>query len=291
MPPDDLIDNDDDKIGQDDWEQKYKTLQGMHQADQQRLATELQARDQRLASMEQTLANVQGQNNAISQMVRQNENKPEPMLNSELIEGAGPEVTQYVEAVLHDHISPYLNEISNLRQQIGQVGNAYQHSQAQLDAIRQDAQRANETHYYAHLKSSVPGYEQVNVDPKFMEWLQKPDDFTGRTRREILGHAHQAQDAQMVSNMFNSYLRDSGGNNAGAIGMNNSYHSQIAPPRGYGTPPRNGAANGNGRQWTRDEISKFYADKTSGSLNMDAEKIAATERDIFRASAEGRIDT
>ena len=287
MPPDDLIGNDD-TTGQEDWEQKYKTLQGIHQADQQRLASELQARDQRIAGVEQTLAAVQGQSQALSQMVRQNDNEPAPMLTSDIVDGAGPEVTNYVEAVLHDHIRPYLNEIGHLRQQVGQVGNAYQQSQAQLDAIRQDALRANEGHYHAYLRSSVPDYEHVNVDPKFAEWLQKPDDFTGRPRREILNNAHQAQNAQMVSNMFNSFIRDSGGSGAGAIGMNNSYQTQIAPARGF-SGARTPAATG--KQWSREEISKFYADKTSGSLGTDMEKIAAIERDIFKASEEGRIIT
>ena len=277
---------------EEDWEQKYKTLQGMHQADQQRLTAEIQVRDQRIAGVEQTLANLQGQSQALTQMVQQKETPPpEPRLTADIVDGAGQEVTQYVEAVLHDHINPYLNEIQNLRQQVGQVHGAFQQSQAQLDALRQETGRANETQYYSHLKASVPNYDHVNMDPKFKEWLMQPDDFTGRSRSEILTHAHKAQDATMVANMFNSYVRSSGGSNGvGAVQMNNPYHSQIAPPRGFGTP-RNNGAGAPGKQWTREEISKFYADKASGNLGTDTEKIAAIERDIFSASAEGRINT
>ena len=291
MPPNDLV-NDDDNAGSDDWEQKYKTLQGMHQADQQRMAAELQARDQRLTGLEQTLANVQGQSQALTQIVHQRqEPSPEPMLTEEIVEGAGPEVAQYVKAVLNDHIAPHLNEIGNLRHQIGQVSHAYSQSQAQLDALRKETDRANTSNYYSHLKSSIPDYDRVNRDPKFAEWLEQPDDFTGRTRSEILGHAHHAGDAHMVSNMFHSYLRENGGSGGGVLGSNNPYHSQIAPPRGYGTP-RNGAGPAaSGKQWTREEITKFYSDKANGELGSDMERIAAIERDIFKASAEGRINT
>ena len=92
----------------------------------------------------------------------------------------------------------------------------------------------------------------------------------------------------MVANMFNSYVRSSGGSNGvGALG-HNPYNSQIAPARGYNTGR---PSHSPGKQWTRQEIAKFFTDKTSGNLNMDAEKMAAVERDIFRASEEGRIAT
>ena len=282
----------DDPEGGDDFKKKFEDLQSAHQQDMARMQQEVQAREQRATQLENTLASVSGQSQALSQVLQNQQNKPpEPppaMLTEELVDGAGDDVTKYVDAYVHDRVFPYLSEVQQLRQQNQHLGTAYQAVKGEINALRQDSQRAREAGYYAQIQSLIPNYETVNQDPKFLEWLNQSDGLSGRPRQHTLSSAHNSQDARSVANVFNAYISENQKQAQPPMGIQqNQYYSQIAPAGGMGGPGPAGQSSG--PSWTRADIAKFYADKARGLYDGKQQEAQKLERSIFDATEHGRV--
>ena len=70
-----------------------------------------------------------------------------------------------------------------------------QHLQNQL---RQESRRGLEQ----QLDAQVPGWRRTYDDPAWRAWLDAPDDYSGRSRRELINHAAEAGDAARVAAFF-----------------------------------------------------------------------------------------
>ena len=66
------------------------------------------------------------------------------------------------------------------------------------------------------LDAAVPGWREINTDPRFHAWLLLPETYSGVIRDRLLKDAVAAGDAQRLINFFRGFLREQGG--AGSLG-------------------------------------------------------------------------
>lgn len=132
-----------------------------------------------------------------------------------------------------------------------------------------------ETLFWTALKELVPDFQTVNQDPAFHKFLAQFDPQTGHQRQQSLAQAQQALNADDVAAIFNAFKQQS-------PSPQPIPEDQIDPQTSRATQTPQGQ-----RIWTRDEISRFYRDKTQGKYDRD--EAQRLEADIFKAQQEGRI--
>lgn len=237
---------------QDDWEHRFKVLQGKYNSEVPRFAQENKDLKSRLESLE-------------SEMTQLKATPPEPLVKQEEIDEYGEGLIDVARRIAQEELAKKQSEIDALKSQINQI------STATTNTAKND--------FFKSLNALVPDWEQINADQSFLAWLDEFDELTGETRQSLLSKAEQARDASRVSNFFTSFKKTS---SSWAANSQSALEQQVVPPtsKAPDTPPSK-------KVWTRGEISEFYDRVRKGAVS-DADAIAI-EADITAASIEGRI--
>jgi len=236
----------------EDWEHRFKVLQGKYNSEVPRFAQENKDLKSRLENLE-------------SEMTRLKATPPEPLVKQEEIDEYGEGLIDVARRIAQEELAKKQSEIDALKAQINQI------STATTNTAKND--------FFKSLNAIVPEWEQINADPAFLTWLDEFDELAGETRQTLLSKAEAARDAARVAKFFASFKKTS---SSWAANSQSALEQQIVPPtnKAPDTPPSK-------KVWTRGEISEFYDRVRRGDVT-DAEAIAI-EADITAASIEGRI--
>jgi len=272
------------EIGEaDNWEHKYKTLQGMYNREKNNVA-ELTGR---VDAMQNMLAGLQA---------ARDQNAPETpaevaatsTLTEDEITDYGPELIDVmkraaVEAV-QGELTALRNENADLKATVGRVGQ----TQAKTDKEK----------LYAGLGEAVSNWRQVNTHPDFLEWLAQPDVYAGVPRSQMLKNAFGANDTGRVIQFFKGFLSENAALQPAANPNPNPVVENTPEPKvdlaslaSPGSGSGGGADNINetGRVWKESEIGTFYEEARKGKFKGRKEEYDATEREIQNAMTQGRI--
>lgn len=238
--------------GEDNWEHRFKVLQGKYNSEVPRFAQENKELKSRLETLEDEIQSLKS--------------KPaESLVKPEEIEEYGEGLVDLARRIAQEEIRSKDAEINKLKRQLEQV------SEVTTKTVSND--------FFRSLDAISPEWRTVNEDPAFLKWLDEVDELTGETRQNLLGKAEAARDAVRVGKFFNSYKKAS---QTWAANSAQSLEQQVVPPTNKApqTPPSK-------KVWTRGEISEFYSRMRRGEVSdQDA---VAIEADITAASIEGRI--
>jgi hypothetical protein len=236
----------------DDWEHRFKVLQGKYNSEVPRFAQENKDLKSRLEQLE-------------SEMVQLKATPPEPLVKQEEIDEYGEGLIDVARRIAQEELGKKQSEIDALKAQITQI------STATTNTATND--------FFRSLDAIAPEWKQINEDPNFLKWLDEIDELTGEPRQSLLSKAEQARDASRVGKFFTSFKKTS---SSWAASSANALEQQVVPPtnKAPDTPPSK-------KVWTRGEIAEFY-DRMRRGVVTDADAIAI-EADITAASIEGRI--
>lgn len=238
--------------GQDEnWEHRFKVLQGKYNAEIPRLAGENKELKSKLTELEASLEALKS--------------KPEPLVKPEEIEEYGEGLIDVARRIAREELAGKDAEINALK--------------AKLDSLSNVTTQKVEADFFTSLTSMVPDWEQINQNPKFLTWLDEVDELTGETRQSLLSRAEQSRDAARTAKFFNAFKKTS---STWAATSANALDQQVTPPtnKAPNAPPAK-------KVWTRAEVSDFYARMRRGDVS-DADAVAI-EADIHAAQIEGRL--
>lgn len=282
-PPVDEHKAGDTNVSDDTVVQKYKTLQGMYNAEVPRLHQQNKELQQRMQQMEQLLASV-------SQQPAPATTQPAPTVEKLVSER---EVEEYGESIdVMRKVSR--EELIPIAQKLGQLENLLKQMQAnvipQVQAVAQQQHVSAEQTFWADLGRIVPNWQEVNNNEAFQSWLLEADPLTGITRQTYLDDAQRSLDAGRVSNFFRTWLEVTGqATVAQSTGRatNTELEKQVAPgrSRSAGAPT---SAN-KGKVYAPQDITNFFNDVRSGKYKGREQERDRIERDIFAAQRENRI--
>lgn len=236
----------------EDWEHRFKVLQGKYSAEVPRFAAENKDLKSRLELLEQELEQMKA--------------KPaEPLVTQAEVDEYGPGLVDLARRIAREEQAQKDAEIAKLKTQIAQLSDA--------------TSKTASNDFFKSLTAIVSDWEQINEDPGFIKWLEEVDELTGETKQNLLSRAEGARDAARVGKFFTSYKKAA---SSWAASSAKSLESQVVPPtnKSPDTPPSK-------KVWTRAEISDFYSRVRRGDVS-DKDAIAI-EADITAASIEGRI--
>lgn len=245
-----------------EWQQKYKTLQGMYNTDIPRLQQRLKVQDSQIANLSSELDSIKA---ASSQ---------EP-------QGAMKELME----VLGDD-DPHLKFAKEQQDKIHQLESLIAKLDNQLGGVAQTQQLTAEDRFYSAIERAIPDWQAVNHDPGLLLWLAEFDPLLGITRKEAFDDSAARLDAARISAFFDAYKRSIAKPAAAptASKPSSKLASQVTPAAGGGnTSPEEGA----GKTWTRDSVKQFFDECIKGRYTSDEQE--RIKRDILVANAEGRI--
>lgn len=128
-------------------------------------------------------------------------------------------------------------------------------------------------------------WRTINDDPAFLAWLNTVHDLSGQPRITLLRKAFDAGDPQRTGAFFRAFLASrtpARERTATRLPMEN-------PAQSRRQPPISATVAGQGKRWTRAEISKFYEDCRLGRYDQREGDRIKLEQDILAASRDGRI--
>jgi len=122
------------------------------------------------------------------------------------------------------------------------------------------------------LAAAVPGFMEIDRDPRWHRWLLGIDSHTGLMRQQILDDAIQARNVTRVAAFFRGFQQE-----AGTAGQGQTHHSGR---RSSGKP-----------FYSRAKIAELYDDHRRGAYAGREKEWSQIENDIFAAQREGRIES
>ena len=265
--------------------QRWRTLQGLYNAEVPRLQTQNRELTGRVQQMEQLLSTLSN-----NQAMARPQVKADPLVTEQDVQEYG-ESLDVMRKVSREELNPFAAHITNLENQIRSMQSSLTTQVLpQVNAVTQQAQMSAEERFWGTLTQQVPNWQSVNNNPKFQEWLLDTDPLTGLSRQTILEDAQRNHDVFRIANFFTTWLNLTGQTNAGAQPNRSASASelerQVAPGRGRNT----GAPSQSGSQtYTPSDIAKFFADVRQGRFKGREAERDRLERDIFAAQRDGRI--
>jgi hypothetical protein len=256
--------------------QRWKVLQGM-----------LDRKDEEITNMRTLLAQLSQQQTAQAQAAQPA--APEgPVVTDKDRKEFDADLIDLMTRIAGGEVRRALAEFQNSMD--GKLGEL----RSSVEGVTTVTNRTAQEIFFESLSAAVPNWEQVNVDPAFLNWLQVADPFTGQKRLDLLTAAYQEMDARRTAAFFVTFAKETGTATAAptptatapaapAAGKR-SVSSLVTPGKSKATPP---AASENGKIWTRAEISKLYDDRMRNAISSS--EFDKLEADLFRAQTEGRI--
>lgn len=273
----------------DQWEHKYKTLQGMYN----REVPELQGKIRKLQGEKEGLENIIATMSTGPAPAEGAAPKASKLVTEEEIADWGPEMTDYFRRLATEQ---YAGDLEELRAENRKLQNQNLQLQKSVGTVEADRSADGRSRLLAALAEQVPDWQEINVSPDFLNWLDSSDAFSGRSRHELLLEAYEGNDTPRVAAFFKSFKRDkavvSEAPKAPAAPAQPTVRldTLVAPGKAPSTTTQPSSDAGNDQKvWGQSEIQQFYRDVQRGVYRgKDAEK-TRIEAAIVKAGREGRV--
>jgi hypothetical protein len=201
-----------------------------------------------------------------------------PQADSQDIENFGADmiemVQRYAEQVFQRMASQFGTKAAELETRLAGL-------ETQVAGVSNKADSTLEQQFYATLGGLVPDWEQVNADPRWLQWLAEVDPVYGAPRQAALDAAHQRLDATRTATVFKAFK------SSFPTRQPESLANQVAPS-GASTPAPSGSP-AQKPYLSAKSVEKFYKDLAQGRFAGRPEEAARLEAEIDLAAAEGRI--
>lgn len=250
----------------EDFEHKYKVLQGMYN----REVTEVKRENKRLTEDNARL-------NGIVEELRRQPAAPAP-------EDAQGEVDVSAYSEYGPEIMELAKQNAVLQRELAAVRSQVQH---EVQRVQGEFQKRAEVEFMVDMDRMLPSWRAQNQDQAFIDWLQFLCPGTGRPWQASLSEAYEAKDAARVTAIFKEYRHylfrqqaDRGMIPAGQA---------APPPQGRAKPTPAPASRGGApvdapkAKYTLDDWSRLHDEAARGKWNHDPEGYRQRESEIHAA--------
>ena len=255
-----------DAAAEETWQQKYRTLKGMYDAEVPRLHSQVK---------ELTVRMEQFQRDAEAK-------KPEPkpayvpeqLVTDEDVQAFGEDLIEVQRKVAREVAGEFRRDLNSLKAENEEL-------RKQLSVT---GSQVNEASFEQRLHRLVPNFQEVNADPKWIDWLDEVDPLLRAPRKVVAQEAFNRADAEGVKYYVDLFLK-----NTGSVAPN----SKAAELERQIQPNRSAAATSQpspkGRTFTNADIEKMFQKAADLSGRGRIEEAIKLEAEIDAAYMEGRV--
>lgn len=245
-----------------DWEQKYRSLQGVFNSQVPALQGQVKA--------------LQDQMEAIK--AKTPEPAPKPDADPKDAEVFGADVVDMVVRTAKGLLVP---QVASLQSRVAKL-------EQLADSLMQTSTVTAEEVFFRAVDAEVPDWEAINRDQRFLDWLAEVDPVYRQPRGAALTQARQALDARAVVAIFKVFKQQTEPPKPAApAAPRPSLQQQVSP--GSTTASVTPTAPSAKPLVTQREIEVFYNELAQGKWRGREQQAAAREAEINQALAEGRV--
>ena len=258
------------EVPEETWQQKYRTLKGMYDAEVPRLHSDL--RDLRAE---------------VDKLRKATETKPvEPakpaaptkLVTDEEVATFGQDLIEVQRKVAREVAMEFQKDIEDLRAE----------NQKLLTQLTDTGSRVSEASFEQRLHRMVPNFEAVNADPRWIAWLNEVDPILRGPRKNIAQHAFNSGDAEAVAHyvrLFEASVAPAPSAEPNAANAE-ELERQIQPSRSVSSAP---SPSPKGKIYTDSDIQKLFKKAVDLGAKGRIDDAAKLEAEIDAAYREGRV--
>ena len=167
------------EVSDENWEQRYKTLEGKYRAEVPRMA--------------ETIRNLENIVKDLTDKVTKSQ---------EVKSDKKDEVRDADEAWLEKEYPDFYRTLNKI---ITKRTSGADKMDEKLSRLESMTTKTAEQIFYENLEKKVPDWQTVNYDPEFKTWLQEEDGYTGMPKAQLLNVAYSNLNAKAVAKFFLDY--------------------------------------------------------------------------------------
>ncbi len=254
----------------DVWERKYKTLQGLFNAE----VPKLQSQNKELAAK---LHDAIERMEKLAQQPAKVEPPPAPSVDPKDVDDFGQDLVEMVQRQVRSVLGGVAQKMDAV---VGDFEKRIALLEQAVKGATQTAAVTAEEVFFSKLASVVPDWEQINADERFLAWLAEVDPVYGQPRQAALSAAQQSLDANRVAAVFNAFKALTP-----AKPKADPLAKQVSP-RAAAPAPTTPVEK---PVFTQAQIQKFYLDVAQRKYLGREDEMQQIEAAINQAIAEGRV--
>lgn len=263
----------DDDPNSETWEQRYRSEQGRTR----KLQNEMAHLSAQVDNLRQTMATLQAPPAATPAELTFEDITPEER------EAYGDDLISVVDKrarlLANEMVADIRREMEELR--------------GTVTVTTQDAAERRREATKAELTRLEPDWMELNVDPRFLEFLAEAENKYGPTRKELLNIAFQNGDAAECAAIFQKFTgkgaRAPQGNQPTLRAPKPTLEKFAAPGKASPASAAQSSAADEDEIITRADIARFYADRAANKFRGREKEADAYEAKIFAATNAGRV--
>lgn len=243
-----------------DWEHKYRTLQGIHNSHMAELKRRLQSAEQML-----------------QERAAEPPKPTAPEIDTKKdAEVFGEDLVQMVVRIVDTKFGHVVNTFDERLKAI----------EARFSAATQTVAKTGQDLFLSRLEAAVPDYAAINVDERFLEWLTEIDPIYGVERQAALDDAVSKLDAGRASAIFKAFKASVAVVQAPAqTPAQQQLERQVAPRQSAAAP----AHADTPKLIPQSDVTAFYNAVRRGEYRGKEALAAQIEAELNKALAEGRV--
>ena len=254
-------------VAEEKWEQKYKTLKGMYDAEVPRLHADLRDLKAQVDSLRKA-----------SETKPVEPAKPkaaEKLVTDADVEAFGQDLIEVQRKVAREVASEFRGELDAMRAE----------NEKLREQLTSTGTQVSEASFEQRLYRMVPDFEAVNADPKWIAWLNEVDPLLRAPRSSVAQQAFNRGDAEGVAHyvaMFKQTVAPA----EQKADKTEELERQLQPNRGATSAP---PTSQKGKVYTNADIEKMFRKAADLGTKGQTDAAKKLEAEIDAAFMEGRV--
>jgi hypothetical protein len=254
-------------VAEEKWEQKYKTLKGMYDAEVPRLHADLRdlkAQVDSLRKASETKPVEPAKPKAVEKLVTDAD-----------VEAFGQDLIEVQRKVAREVASEFRGELDAMRAE----------NEKLREQLTSTGTQVSEASFEQRLYRMVPDFEAVNADPKWIAWLNEVDPLLRAPRSSVAQQAFNRGDAEGVAHYVAMFKQTIAPVEQKAD-KTEELERQLQPNRGATSAP---TASPKGKVYTNADIEKMFRKAADLGTKGQSDAAKKLEAEIDAAFMEGRV--
>jgi hypothetical protein len=254
-------------VAEEKWEQKYKTLKGMYDAEVPRLHADLRDLKAQVDSLRKA-----------SETKPVEPAKPkaaEKLVTDADVEAFGQDLIEVQRKVAREVAAEFRGELDAMRVE----------NEKLREQLTSTGTQVSEASFEQRLYRMVPDFEAVNADPKWIAWLNEVDPLLRAPRSSVAQQAFNRGDAEGVAHyvaMFKQTITPV----EQKADKTEELERQLQPNRGATSAP---PTSQKGKVYTNSDIEKMFRKAADLGTKGQTDAAKKLEAEIDAAFMEGRV--
>jgi hypothetical protein len=256
------------------WKQKYKTLQGMYDAEVPRLHQQVKDLTSKLDDL---VSQVKASDKAVEEAKEQAKHEQlQNLVTDEDRQEFGDDLIAISRKIAREESAELYKQLEAVQSENNQL----------REMLEQTGSKVTQTSFEQELHRLVPDFVQVNTDPNWIKWLDEHDPLLRAPRRVVAEKSFSEGDADSVAHFVNLFKNSQQEADPAKQVVDKEIESQIQPSKSTSSPSTPAPK---GKTYTNDQIRAMFVKITHMQKAGKSDEARKLEAEIDAAYMEGRV--